>query len=159
METKLLVNALAVTLHNLFTIIWMGGLLITVLSFLPALKKALGPGPQVKKVMAAFQQKQSIWVYISIMVLVITGLMLGKQNENFAGLFKFHNLYSWILSIKHILVILMIAISIFRSQIVNLIAVNNPKKQEKLNFILLISNTALAFLVIISSSFLTAFTS
>lgn len=159
METKLLVSALVATLHNLFTIIWMGGLLITVLSFLPALKKALGPGPQVKKVMAAFQQKQSICVYISIIVLVITGLMLGKQNENFASLFKFQNLYSWILSIKHILVILMIVISIFRSQIVNLIAVNNPKKQEKLNFILLISNTALAFLVIISSSFLTAFTS
>ena len=158
METKLFVSALVATLHNLFTIIWMGGLLITVLSFLPALKKALGPGPQVKKVMAAFQQKQSIWVYISIIVLVITGLMLGKQNENFAGLFKFHNFYSWILSIKHILVILMIVISIFRSQIVNLIAVNNPKKQEKLNFLLLISNTALAFLVIISSSFLTAFT-
>jgi len=159
METNLLVNTLVTSLHNLFTLIWMGGLIITVISFLPSLRKSLGPGPQVKKVMAAFQQKQSIWVYISIVVLIITGLMLDKQNGSFTGLFKFDDLYSSVLSIKHILVILMIVVSVFRSRLVNLISANNPKNQEKLNLTLLLINTALAFLVIISSSFLAAFTS
>jgi len=66
MTPQMIVFALVSFFHDLFSAIWMGGLLVTVLAYLPAVKNALGAGPQVKKVMTEFQKRQSVWVYVSM---------------------------------------------------------------------------------------------
>ena len=156
MTVQTFVFAFVTFLHDLFTVIWMGGLIVTVISYLPALKKALGPGPQVKKVMSAFQNRQSIWVYISMGGLILTGLLLSNRNPEFDSLFGFGNAYSVALSIKHILVILMIGITLYRSLILSRPqAVMTPEK-EQLSFKLLLINAVLAVAVLFSSGLVSA---
>lgn len=142
--------------HDLFTVIWMGGLIVTVISFLPAAKDALGAGPQVKKVMLAFQKRQSTWVYISMAGLIVTGLMLSKRSPGFVHLFGFSTPYAAALSVKHILVILMIGIALVRSLVLGRGGGQTTPQKEKLNFSLLVTNAALAVAVLFTSGLIAA---
>ena len=158
MAMKTLVFAFVSFLHDSFTVIWMGGLVVTVLSYMPALKEALGTGPQIKKVMMAFQKRQSIWVYVSMGGLILTGLLMSNRNPEFEHLFGFGNAYSVTLSIKHILVILMIGITLYRSLILSRPqAVITPEK-ERLSFQLLIINAITAIAVLLTSGLIAALT-
>jgi len=156
MAVKTLVFAFVSFFHDLFTVIWMGGLVVTVLSYIPALKEALGPGPQIKKVMMAFQKRQSIWVYVSMGGLILTGLLMSNQNPEFEHLFGFGNAYSVTLSIKHILVILMIGITLYRSLILNRPQVMLTPEKERLSFQLLIINAITAIAVLFTSGLVAA---
>jgi len=142
--------------HDLFTVIWMGGLIVTVISYMPALKNTLGAGPQVKNVMQAFQKRQSVWVYISMAGLIVTGLMLSKRSAGFDHLFGFGNPYAAALSIKHILVIIMIGISLVRSLFLGRGGGQATPRKAKLNFLLLVTNAALAVAVLFTSGLISA---
>ncbi len=152
MTPQTIVFALVSFFHDLFTAIWMGGLLVTVLAYLPAVKNALGAGPQVKKVMMEFQKRQSVWVYVSMAGLILTGLLMTNRSPQFESLFRFGNPYSVALSIKHILVIAMIGVSLYR---VLGRSTMTPEK-ERLNMKLLLINAALAVLVLLTSGFTAA---
>jgi len=152
MTPQTIVFALVSFFHDLFTAIWMGGLLVTVLAYLPAVKNALGAGPQVKKVMMEFQKRQSVWVYVSMAGLILTGLLMTNRSPQFESLFGFGNPYSVALSIKHILVIAMIGVSLYR---VLGRSTMTPEK-ERLNMKLLFINAALAVLVLLTSGFTAA---
>lgn len=158
MDVKTIVFVLATFFHNLFTVIWMGGLIVTVISILPAVKEALGSGPQVKKVIMAFQKRQSMWVYISIAGLIVTGLMLSNRNPEFEHLFGFGNTYSVLLSIKHILVLSMIAITLYRTLVIGRIQGSMTQAVERLNIQLLLANAILAVAVLFTSGLITALT-
>jgi putative copper export protein len=154
MTPQTIVFALVSFFHDLFTAIWMGGLLVTVLAYLPAVKNALGAGPQVKKVMMEFQKRQSVWVYVSMVGLILTGLLMTNRSPQFESLFGFGNPYSVALSIKHILVIAMIGVSLYRVLVLGRSAMT-PEK-ERLNMKLLFINAALAVLVLLTSGFAAA---
>jgi len=156
MNPKLFGFAVILFLHNLFTIIWMGGMITALLSFSPAVKEVLGAGPQTKKVMTSFQEKQSIWVYISIAGLVLTGLLLSKRSPEFVRLFAFSNPYSTVLSLKHILVLIMIGIALYRSLVLARQKGPASPAKEKLSIRLLIINVVLAVLVILGSAMVSA---
>ena len=156
MAAKTLVFAFVSFFHDLFTVIWMGGLVVTVLSYIPALKEALGPGPQIKKIMMAFQKRQSIWVYVSMGGLILTGLLMSNRNPDFEHLFGFGNTYSVTLSIKHILVILMIGITLYRSLILNRNQAVLTQEKERLSFQLLILNAITAIAVLFTSGMVAA---
>lgn len=158
MAAKTLVFAFVSFFHDLFTVIWMGGLVVTVLNYIPALKEALGPGPQIKKVMMAFQKRQSIWVYVSMGGLILTGLLMSNRNPDFEHLFGFGNTYSVTLSIKHILVILMIGITLYRSLILNRNQAMLTQEKERLSFQLLIINAITAIAVLFTSGMVAALT-
>ncbi len=151
MAVKPLVFAFVSFFHDLFTVIWMGGLVVTVLSYMPALKEALGPGPQIKKVMMAFQKRQSIWVYVSMAGLILTGLLMSNRNPEFEHLFGFGNAYSVTLSIKHILVILMIGTTLYRNLILSHPQAALTPEKEHLSFQLLIINVVIAIAVLFTS--------
>lgn len=142
--------------HDLFTVVWMGGLIVTVISYLPAVKDALGSGPQVKKVMQAFQKRQAVWVYISMAGLIVTGLVLSKQSPGFVHLFGFSTPYAAALSVKHILVILMIGIALVRSLVLNRGQGQTTPRKEKLNFLLLVTNAVMAVAVLFTSGLIAA---
>lgn len=142
--------------HDLFTVVWMGGLIVTVISYLPAVKDALGSGPQVKKVMQAFQKRQAVWVYISMAGLIVTGLVLSKQSPGFVHLFGFSTPYAAALSVKHILVILMIGIALVRSLVLSRGQGQTTPRKEKLNFLLLVTNAVMAVAVLFTSGLIAA---
>jgi putative copper export protein len=113
MNINILVPTLIVFLHDLFTVVWIGGLAFMVLVMIPALK---GSGQkenllQVSKpVMARFRK----FVVVSIVVLFATGLFLSKRSPHAGGFMQFTSPYTIALSIKHILMILMLLIVVFK---------------------------------------------
>jgi uncharacterized membrane protein len=158
MDPKLLVTVLVIFLHNLFTVVWMGGLIVSVISFLPALKRAYnGATPQVKKVMRQYQRRHSVWVYISMGGLLLTGMILSNFNPGYSRLFNFENTFSTVLSIKHILVLLMIVVTLYRSLVSGKIKGALTPQQENLNQVLMVGNAVLAVLVLLASAAVMAF--
>lgn len=137
--------------HNLFTAIWIGGLLVTAVSFLPSLKETLKEAPKIQRVMAAFQRRQSLWVYISIVGLIVTGVLMTNRSPKFDGFLAFSNGYSTALSIKHVLVFIMVAISLFRTVGLKRTRVGSAEK-ERLSLRLLLANASLGVLVLLASA-------
>ncbi len=139
-------------LHEIFTIIWIGGMLLLVLVIMPVLKRQFKP-EEFELLNKKIRSRLSIFVYISIVVLLITGLILSKLPPVSNSFFSFENTYSIILSIKHILYFLMIAIAVFRGTILDRLEGMNTDVKHKLSKVLLLSNVIFAIAVLFLSSY------
>lgn len=153
MPTQQLVFALVTFLHDLFTAVWIGGLITLGVTVLPSARKVLGMGPQTKKLMDTIQRRLSVLVYVSIVGLVLTGLLLSNRSPAFQGLFRFSNAYSTVLSLKHVLVLAMIAVALIRSLALGRQRGPSTPSQEKLSAGLLFLNIALGVGVLLLSGF------
>lgn len=153
MPTKTIVLALVTFLHDLLTVVWIGGLITLGLTVMPSVKKILGKGPETKKLMDAIQKRHSILVYVSMIGLVLTGLLQANRTSAFLGLFSFGNTYSAVLAAKHILVLAMIAIALYRSLA---LGKTSTPAQEKLKATLLILNIIFGVGILLLSGFITA---
>lgn len=153
---KLVVFAIVTFLHDLFTAVWVGGLIVLGLVVMPSARKVLGMGPQTKKLMEAIQKRMSVLVYVSIVGLWLTGVLLSRRSPASQGLFQFGNPYATVLAFKHLLVLLMVAVALLRS--LALRRVSGPT-QERLKAGLLFLNIALGILVLILSGFSAALSS
>jgi uncharacterized membrane protein len=140
-------------LHDLFTVVWIGGLIAIGISILPATRQALGQGPQMKQLMDQVQKRQGLLVYVSIVGLLITGVIQARQATSFQGLFRFSNAYSAALTIKHILVLAMIAIALYRSLVLGRKGEASTPAQEKLSVRLLFINVALGIAILLASAY------
>ena len=156
MTTKTIVFGLVTFLHDLFTAAWIGGLITLGLTVMPSVKEVLEKGPQTKKLMNVIQKRHSLLVYTSIIGLVLTGLLQANRTTAYLGLFSFGNTYSAVLAAKHILVLAMIVIALYRS--LALAKTSNPG-QEKLKGILLIMNIVFGILILLLSGFADALSS
>ncbi len=106
--------------------------------------------------MDAIQKRHSVWVYVSLVGLVLTGLLQANRSSAFLGLFSFGNAYSAALTIKHILVIAMIAIALYRSLALG--GASTPS-QEKLKAALMILNIIFGVSILLLSGFTVALSS
>ena len=156
MLIKTIVFALVTFLHDLFTAVWIGGLITLGLTVMPSTKKVLGKGPQTKKLMDTVQKRHSVWVYVSLVGLVLTGLLQANRSPAFQGLFSFGNAYSAVLAVKHILVLAMIAIALYRSLALG--SASTPA-EEKLKARLLVLNIIFGISILLLSGFTAAFSS
>lgn len=156
MPTKTIVFALVTFLHDLFTAVWIGGLITLGLTVMPTAKKILGKGPETKKLMNAIQKRHSVLIYVSLVGLVLTGLLQANRTSAYLGLFSFGNTYSAVLAVKHILVLAMVAIALYRSLA---LAKTSTPVQEKLKATLLILNIVFGVSILLLSGFVTALSS
>ena len=152
MTVKLILFPLISFLHDLFTAIWIGGMFTLGISVLPAIKQQLGSGPQTKGLAKEIQKKHSLWVNISMAGLVITGIMMSNRSQDFYGLLSFQNVFSTVLSIKHILVLIMIGISLYRNLVPGSSSIQLTTQREKLNGVLLLVNIFLGSGVLLLSA-------
>ena len=150
---KQIVFAVVTFLHDLFTAVWIGGLITLGLTVLPAARKVLGKGPQMKQLMDVIQKRLSVLVYVSIAGLVLTGLLLSNRAAAFDGLFHFGTPYSTVLSIKHILVLAMVGIALYRSLALGRRREPLTPNQEKLSFALVFLNMVLGIAILLLSGF------
>jgi putative copper export protein len=123
------------------------------ITILPSARKVLGKGPQMKQLMDAIQKRLSGLVYVSIVGLVVTGLLLSNRAPTFGGLFHLRNPYSAVLTIKHILVLGMVGITLYRSLILGRRSEPATPTQEKLSVALLLLNMVLGIGVLLLSGF------
>jgi putative copper export protein len=156
MPSRIIVFAFVTFLHDLFTAVWIGGLITLGLTVMPSVKKVLGKGPETKKLMDTIQKHNSILVYLSMIGLVLTGLLQANRTSAFLGLFSFGNAYSAVLAVKHVLVLAMIGIALYRS--LALAKISTPA-QEKLKASLLILNIIFGVGILLLSGFTAALSS
>ncbi|MHA1227373.1 MAG: hypothetical protein ACTSPV_11575 [Candidatus Hodarchaeales archaeon] len=143
-------------LHDVASAMWIGGLIAMVFVILPSTKKTFGVGKERKAFMDIVMKKMSLLVYISIPILFVTGLFIGKASGLYIGILSLGNEYSTLTTIKHVLYALMIVIAIFRSQIMGKWPKLGAKKQEKLSASLLFINLGIGLVVLFLSAYLSS---
>jgi uncharacterized membrane protein len=101
-----LLLATSTTLHALAMIIFIGHYLLISLIYLPALSK-LDNGASALGEMSAHSRR---WLYISILVFIITGVHLMLVDPNYRGIGNFSNPWALLMLIKHLVIVVMIAL-------------------------------------------------
>jgi putative copper export protein len=143
-------------LHNLFSVVWIGGLIMIALTLLPSAREVFGHGPQTKKLMSAILRRQRVWIYISIAGLFITGIIQARAQPDFTGLMHFNTPYASLTSIKHLLTIVMVAIALYRSLVLTKKTETATPQQSKLSMQLILVNASLGVVILLLSGFMSA---
>lgn len=120
-------------LHQIATVIWIGGMMLIPLVIVPAAKMSLEPAPLFGKFMGAFSKKFKPLAYTSIVVLMATGFVMMALNRHYEGMGDVNTLWAVMMLIKHLLVVVMIIIgamtgSVIGGKIEKLIAGGDPSK-------------------------------
>ncbi|MHA1309157.1 MAG: hypothetical protein ACTSQN_17955 [Candidatus Heimdallarchaeota archaeon] len=116
-------------MHNLFTSLWIGGLAFMIAILIPVVMKFFEEKEQGEQFLAKVQNRLKIIAVISIVGLTVTGILMSRlalTKGYYAGPFSFANTYSSLMAVKHILMILMVAVAITKGAILD-----NLKKQTK----------------------------
>ena len=100
--------ALSVWLHSLATVVLIGHFLLLVLIYLPALTDDKLETP-TGTALSAVSRRSRTWMYISLLVFLVTGIYLTLVDPNYLGLGNFGNLWGILMLVKHILVLGMMA--------------------------------------------------
>jgi len=138
-------------LHDLFTAFWIGGLLTSGFAFMPAVKGASDKPGSMKKLMQIYQNKLRVVAIVSIVGLWITGMLMGRQSPAYAGFLNFSTTYNILLSLKHLIIFVMIAIAVYRGFILGRKIESFNPKQQKLYAALLLINLVLGIVVVFLS--------
>lgn len=144
------VVVLVTFLHDLFTAIWIGGLIILGTTVLPAIRKQK---QQNRELANSIQKRLNTIVLVSIIGLWITGMLLANRSTAFTGLFNVSNTYSLAMAIKHILVIIMTVLALARTRFVVRTKKIAEPSTEKLGALLLICNIILGIVVLLLSGY------
>ena len=142
-------------LHDLFTVMWIGGMIIMAAVILPSVKKQIGPGPEAKKLIAIMKSRLSMLTYVSMIGLLVTGLLLSESSPLFTGYLDTSTQYSLLLTMKHIIIALMVIISLVRSLGIERMKLEGPKEQ-KVGAMLLLINVILGISILLISGILGA---
>ena len=156
MSPQFIIQGLAGFLHNIFTVIWVGGLVMILITFLPAARGVFGNGQQTADLMNAIQKHHRIWVYISIVGLFVTGVIQARAEPTFSGLLRFDSLYSTLTSIKHLFTFTMVSVTLYRSLVFGKKLENPDPQLMKKSLQLIIVNASLGVGVLLISSLMAA---
>lgn len=137
-------------LHDLFTAIWIGGLIVLGVTVLPALKKQK---LNYKELASNIQKRLNTIVLASIIGLWITGILLANRSTAFTGFLSTSNTYSFALAIKHILVVIMTALALARTSLVGRNKKSSEPSMEKRGAIILVCNIILGLAVLLLSAY------
>jgi putative copper export protein len=150
MNMQIILPVFVTFLHDLFTAIWIGGLIVLGVTVLPAFRKQK---QQSKELANAIQKRLNTLVLVSILGLWITGILLANRSTAFMGLFNTSNAYSFAMAIKHIFVIIMTVLALARTlMIVRTNKLSTPST-EKRGTIILVCNIILGIAVLILSAY------
>jgi len=103
-------------LHALATIILIGHYLLLSLIYLPVLSKGESLG-STGAILSEISKRSRVWLYISLLVFIVTGVYLTWVDANYLGLAKFGNLWSILMLVKHLLILGMVALGFWYNAI------------------------------------------
>lgn len=105
----LILTASFVWLHSLATVVFIGHYLLLVLIYLPSTaKKELEATRAV--LLSEISRRSRVWLYVSLLIFIVTGIYLTLVDPNYLGLGNFGNLWGILMLVKHLLILGMIAI-------------------------------------------------
>lgn len=105
-------------IHVIATILWIGGMITNMFIVRPALIKALEP-QMAGKVMGLIMKRVRWVVYISIVLLGVTGIPLKIINENYISIINFENSWEIVSFIKHLCYGLMVLLAVYSFEIIS----------------------------------------
>jgi|GEM_PF-2429354 len=126
-----LIPGLIRALHNIATVIWLGGLFALGFLILPLADRISDPLAR-QDFLKHLQQRLFQWVLPAIIFMMITGMLMTRASGQVTRLFDFSNRYGILLSIKHIFCFLMVLIAI-RRQIILRKSWKNPLLKNQIN--------------------------
>ena len=147
---QIVVPVLVTFLHDLFTAIWIGGLIVLGVTVIPVIRRQK---QQTKELSKNIQKRLNNIVLISIVGLWITGMLLANRSTSFTGLFSTSNTYSLAMAIKHSLVIIMTVLSLARTWLVVRTKKATEPSMEKVGAIMLFCNIIVGIAVLLLSAY------
>ena len=99
-------------LHLGATVVWIGGIFLNNLAVSPSARQSLEP-PVMGKFMSSYIKRFRVLVYISVGILVVTGVIMTIMNPQYAGLAVLGNLWLQLVLVKHIFVVILIILGIY----------------------------------------------
>lgn len=151
MPNQLLLMNIMRFLHNLFTALWIGGMLLMTVVILPGIRK----NPKISEpliVINGIQDRLKPFALASMAGLALTGLLLGRSSKNFTGLMDFGTPYMTAVSGKHILIVVMVILAFLRLSINKRVKVEKRMELQKVSTGLLVLNALLGVVVLFLSS-------
>ena len=116
---NLWILALSHFIHVMGTVVWIGGILMTLLVILPGSKTALESQPMVGKLMTEVAKRFTPMANISILLLIATGIIIFCYDKNYTFLLDLENRWNVVIALKHFFVATMIIIHFYRGLILN----------------------------------------
>ncbi len=101
--TQILI-ALSTWLHAMATVIFIGYYVLLALIFLPVLSKT-----ENGTALSEISKRSRSWMYVSLLIFIITGIYLMIADSNYLGFADFGNFWGIVMLVKHILIVGMIA--------------------------------------------------
>jgi uncharacterized membrane protein len=108
-----IVLALSYWLHMIATIVWVGGLAMMALVAWPGAHKVLGPGHQLSALISDWQRRFNPLAWLSLAILIVTGLTQMSANANYEGLLAISNPWAAALLAKHVAIGAMVLIGVY----------------------------------------------
>lgn len=105
--------AISLFFHLLATIVWIGGLVITVLLVWPEVRRTLQDSPAIYGFLNRLRKRFTPLSNLSLAVLIVTGLTQMALDENYNGFMDFNNTWSQVILVKHIVIIGMVFSGVF----------------------------------------------
>jgi len=116
---ELWIVSLSHFLHILATVVWVGGIFMTLLVILPGSKTALESGPLVGKLMKEVGQRFTPLANMSILILIVSGLILLYANRNFTSFGDLLKSWNILIFCKFAVVAVMVCLHYYRGSILS----------------------------------------
>lgn len=101
--------ALSLFIHILATVLWIGGLLITVLLVYPEVRHVLEESPPLYRLLSRLRQRFYPISNLCVVALWVTGLFQMTASPYYDGFLTIDNAWSRVMLLKHVVILLMIA--------------------------------------------------
>ena len=115
--------------HLLATIAWIGGMFFNVLILMPTVSKTLDPA-SAGKFMAVLFKRIRVMVYVSLLILFVTGIPMKIASEYYVAIINFDTSWETVSFIKHVFVALLALFAIINFEILSpkaaKLSVNGP---------------------------------
>jgi uncharacterized membrane protein len=115
---NIFVKTLIDWLHIMATVVWIGGMFTNFFILRPSLAKALSPA-DAGKLMGVVMKKTRIVVYISIVVLGVTGIPLKIINPNYISIINFENSWEIVSFVKHLCYGILVLLAVYSFEILS----------------------------------------
>jgi uncharacterized membrane protein len=99
-----ILTALSVWLHALATVVLIGHYFLLSTMYLPVLSKNNGVA------LSEISKRSRSWMYLSLVIFMVTGIYLMFVDPNYLGVGNFGNLWSVMMLVKHLLIFGMIGL-------------------------------------------------
>ena len=126
-----IILAVSYWLHLTATVVWIGGITFMLFIATPSAKQVLGA--EAGKLMGEISKRFTPIANYSILFLIVTGIALTGLNKQFLGIGIFENKWTWILTLKHIIVLVMVVIHFYRGLALNPKIARTESAAEKTN--------------------------